>query len=45
MRAGIVAMAALYFTAVLILLAMRGSTRTGVLANAREIHAGCTVEH
>jgi MFS family permease len=39
MRAGIVAMAALYFTAVLILLAMRGSTRTGVLANAREIHA------
>jgi MFS family permease len=39
MRAGIVAMAALYFTAVVILLAMRGSTRMAVLANAREIRA------
>lgn len=39
MRAGIVAMAGLYFTAVLILLAMRGTTRRAVLANAREVHA------
>jgi MFS family permease len=39
MRAGIVAMAGLYFTAVLILLAMRATTRRAVLANAREVHA------
>lgn len=38
MRAGIVAMAGLYFVAVLILLAMRGSTGKAVLANA-EAHA------
>jgi MFS family permease len=39
MRAGIVAMAALYFVAVIILLAMRAPTRRAVLANAREVHA------
>src|SRR4051812_23053573 len=39
MRAGIVAMAGLYFVAVVILLAMRGTTRRAVLANAREVHA------
>jgi MFS family permease len=39
MRAGLVAMAVLYFTAVIILLAMRGPTRRAVLANAREVHA------
>jgi nitrate/nitrite transporter NarK len=39
MRAGIVAMAGLYFTAVIILLAMRGPIRRAVLANAREVHA------
>ena len=39
MRAGIVAMAGLYFTAVLILLAMRAPTRRAVLANAQEVHA------
>jgi len=39
MRAGIVAMAGLYFTAVLILLAMQRSTRRAVLANAHEAHA------
>jgi MFS family permease len=39
MRAGIVAMAGLYFTAVIILLAMRAATRRAVLANARELHA------
>ena len=39
MRAGIVAMAGLYFVAVLILLAMRKPTRRAVLANAREVHA------
>ena len=38
MRAGIVAMAGLYFIAVLILLAMREPTRRAVLANAHEIH-------
>jgi MFS family permease len=37
MRAGIVAMAALYFTAVVVLLAMRAPTRRAVLANAHEI--------
>jgi MFS-type transporter involved in bile tolerance (Atg22 family) len=37
MRSGIVAMAALYFTAVVILLAMRAPTRRAVLANAHEI--------
>jgi len=39
MRAGIVAMAALYFTAVLILLAMQRSTRRAVLANSHEAQA------
>jgi MFS family permease len=39
MRAGIVAMAGLYFTAVIILIAMRGTTRRAILANAREVHA------
>ncbi len=39
MRAGIVAMAGLYFTAVVILLAMREPTRRAVLANSREVHA------
>lgn len=38
MRAGIVAMAGLYFIAVIILLAMQGPTRRAVLANAREVH-------
>jgi MFS family permease len=38
MRAGLVAMAGLYFTAVAILLAMRGPTMRAVLANAREVH-------
>jgi MFS family permease len=38
MRAGIVAMAGLYFTAVLILLAMRRPTHRAVLANAQEVH-------
>jgi len=37
MRAGIVAMAGLYFVAVIILLAMQGPTRRAVLANAHEI--------
>lgn len=36
MASGIVAMAALYFVAVVILLAMREATRRAVLANARE---------
>ena len=39
MRAGIVAMAGLYFVAVVILLAMQASTRRAVLANAQEVHA------
>ena len=39
MRAGIVAMAGLYFVAVVILLAMQASTRRAVLANAREADA------
>jgi MFS family permease len=39
MRAGIVAMAALYFTAVLILLTMQRSTRRAVLANSHEVQA------
>lgn len=39
MRAGIVAMAGLYFIAVLTLLAMRGSARRAVLANACEVRA------
>jgi MFS family permease len=39
MRAGIVAMAGLYFVAVVILLAMRAPTRRAVLANAQEAHA------
>jgi hypothetical protein len=38
MRAGIAAMAGLYFTAVVILVAMREKTRRAVLANAREVH-------
>jgi uncharacterized membrane protein YqjE len=38
-RAGIVAMALLYFVAVVILWAMRGSTRRAVIANAHELHA------
>jgi MFS family permease len=38
-RAGIVTMALLYFTAVVILLVMRGSTRRAVLANAHELRA------
>jgi nitrate/nitrite transporter NarK len=37
MRAGIVAMAGLYFVAVVILLAMRDPTRRAVLANAGEV--------
>jgi nitrate/nitrite transporter NarK len=37
MRAGIVAMAGLYFVAVVILLAMRDPTRRAVLANAAEV--------
>lgn len=37
MRAGIVAMAGLYFTAVIILLAMRAKTHRAVLANAHEL--------
>jgi len=37
MRAGIVAMAGLYFVAVLILIAMQGATRRAVLANSREV--------
>jgi len=37
-RAGIVAMALLYFVAVVILWAMRGSTRRAVIANAHELH-------
>jgi MFS family permease len=39
MRAGIVGMAGLYFVAVVILLAMRATTRRAVLANAHEVHA------
>ena len=39
MRAGIVAMAGLYFVAVIILLAMREPTRRAVLANSHEIAA------
>ncbi|HKP34843.1 MAG TPA: MFS transporter [Sphingomicrobium sp.] len=39
MRAGIVAMAGLYFVAVVILLAMRAPTRRAVIANSREVHA------
>ena len=39
MRSGLVAMAGLYFTAVVILLVMSGSTRKAVLANSRELHA------
>jgi MFS family permease len=39
MRAGIVAMAGLYFTAVIILIAMRASANRAVLANAHEVHA------
>jgi MFS family permease len=39
MRAGIVAMAGLYFTAVIILLAMREPTRRAVIANSREVLA------
>jgi hypothetical protein len=39
MRAGIVAMAGLYFTAVIILIAMRATTRRAIVANAREVHA------
>lgn len=39
MRAGIVAMAGLYFVAVVILLAMRAPTRRAVLANAQVVHA------
>ena len=38
MRAGIVAMAGLYFVAVIILLAMQRSTRRAVLANSHEVH-------
>jgi MFS family permease len=38
MRAGIVAMAGLYFVAVVILLAMRAPTRRAVLANAQVVH-------
>ena len=37
MRAGIVAMAGLYFVAVVILIAMQGVTRRAVLANSREM--------
>ena len=39
MRAGLVAMAGLYFAAVVILLVMRAPTLRAVLANAREVHA------
>jgi MFS family permease len=39
MRAGIVTMAGLYFTAVVILVAMRRPTLRAVLANAVEVHA------
>ena len=39
MRAGIVAMAGLYFTAVIILIAMRATAHRAVLANAHEVHA------
>jgi len=39
MRAGIVAMAGLYFVAVIILLAMREPTRRAVLANSQEVPA------
>ena len=39
MRAGIVAMAGLYFVAVIILMAMQSPTRRAVLANAHEVHA------
>ena len=39
MRAGIVAMAGLYFVAVVILLAMQASARRAVLANEHEVHA------
>lgn len=39
MRAGIVAMAGLYFVAVIILLAMREPTRRAVLANSHEVRA------
>jgi MFS family permease len=39
MRAGIVAMAGLYFTAVIVLIAMQATTRRAVLANAREIRS------
>ncbi len=39
MRAGIVAMAGLYFTAVIILLAMREPTRRAVIANSHEVLA------
>jgi MFS family permease len=39
MRSGIVAMAGLYFTAVIILIAMRATTRRAILANVREVHA------
>jgi MFS family permease len=38
MRAGIVAMAGLYFIAVVILIAMRAPTYRAVLANAQEVH-------
>lgn len=39
MRAGIVAMAGLYFIAVIILIAMRASAHRAVIANAHEAHA------
>jgi len=39
MRAGIVAMAGLYFIAVIILIAMRASAHRAVVANAHEAHA------
>ena len=39
MRAGIVAMTGLYFTAVIILIAMRATAHRAVLANAHEVHA------
>ena len=39
MRAGIVAMAGLYFIAVIILIAMQASAHRAVLANAHEAHA------
>lgn len=38
MAAGMTSLAVLYFVAVLILLAMRGSTRRAVIANQQELH-------